>query len=625
MSPARVMSPARAAFGADLVPGIGTRFRLWAPSCPRVELEVLQATRWVSHPMSVSAEGWHELMVAEAGAGFRYRFKVHMDSGTSLTVPDPASRSNPDGVHGPSEVINANRHEWRTAAWRGRPWSEAVIYELHIGTFTDEGTFLGAIRRLPELAALGITALQVMPLAAFSGTRNWGYDGVLPFAPAACYGRPDDLKTFIDAAHAEGMMVLLDVVYNHFGPDGNYLHAYCPQFFNPAHRTPWGAAINFDGPWNRPVRDFFVQNALYWVLEYRFDGLRLDAVHAIHDDSETDIVCEIGAALAQAAGASPGPPRHLHLVLENHANQPEYLERGADGTPLCATAQWDDDVHHALHVLVTRETDGYYTDYAATPLEQLGRSLTEGFAYQGEHSHYGKAARGAKSAHLPPTAFVGFLQNHDMVGNRAFGDRIAAIADAALMPAAYGCLLLTPQPPMLFMGEEFAASSPFLYFCDFGGDLAKAVREGRRHEFLQFAAFGDEEAIARIPDPNAPATFAASKLHWDERETEGHRQQLGLVRELLALRRRYLVPRVALLRHGGRYRVWGELLGMDWDFPDGSSWHALANFGRSATAIAELPGGETIFCRGIGRPPAGREDEGARLDGGAILITQSGI
>ena len=360
-------------FGAQLLAGGGARFRLWAPGAECVEVQLQRGADHALHRMR-TANGWHELIVREAGAGSRYKYVVHRGAQSPLAVPDPASRFNPDGVHGASVVVDPDSYRWREASWSGRPWSEAAIYELHVGAFTAEGTYAAARRRLPELAALGVTAIELMPLAAFPGGRNWGYDGVLPFAPAACYGSPDELKALIDAAHSAGLMVLLDVVYNHFGPDGNYLHAYCPEFFNPGHRTPWGAAINFDGALNATVRDFFVHNALFWLEEYRFDALRLDAVHAIRDDGTPDIVCEIARAMHQAAGRA----RQRHLVLENHANQSGYLVRDSRGAPVYATAQWNDDAHHALHVLISGETDGYYADYASAPLMHLGRSLAVG-------------------------------------------------------------------------------------------------------------------------------------------------------------------------------------------------------------------------------------------------------
>jgi maltooligosyltrehalose trehalohydrolase len=450
-----------------------------------------------------------------------------------------------------------------------------------------------------------------MPVAAFPGRRGWGYDGVLLFAPAACYGSPDDLKALVDAAHALGLMVMLDVVYNHFGPEGNYLHAYCPQFFNPAHRTPWGAAINFDGEMNKTVREFFVHNARFWIEEYRFDGLRLDAVHALRDGSTPDIVCEIARALRDG----PGRERHIHLALENNANQPRYLERDMDGEPIYATAQWDDDVHHALHVLTTGETDGYYADYASAPLEKLGRALAEGFAYQGEYSSFRGKMRGQPSGVLPPGAFVGFLQNHDMVGNRAFGGRIHTVADAHRLAAAYVCLLLTPEVPMLFMGEEFAASTPFLYFCDFGPELALSVSNGRRREFKRFAAFADDAACAGIPDPNAEATFDASKLRWEERGHAPHAERLEFVRELLALRRRHLIPHLPFFKHGGEFGVEESLLRAEWRATDGTVWHLLAHFGAHPVAT-RLPPGERVYSTGI-RHDGARQ---AQLGSGAAMV-----
>ncbi|HTQ77777.1 MAG TPA: DUF3459 domain-containing protein, partial [Burkholderiales bacterium] len=423
---------------------------------------------------------------------------------------------------------------------------------------------------------------------------------------------PDDFKLLVQEAHARGLMVLLDVVYNHFGPEGNYLHAYAPQFFNPAHHTPWGAAINFDGEMSRTVRDFFVHNALYWVEEYRLDGLRLDAVHAIRDGSSPDIVCEIGQALRQG----PGGSRHVHLVLENDANRAAYLERGAGGAPRCATAQWNDDVHHALHVLVTGERDGYYADFAAAPLARLGRALAEGFAWQGEPSEFRNGARrGEPSGHLPPAAFISFLQTHDQVGNRAFGERIHALADARLERAALACLLLAPQPPLLFMGEEWAASTPFLFFCDFGPDLAQAVAEGRRREFARFAAFSHAEARARIPDPGSAATFAASKLDWAEREAPAHRARLEEIRALLAIRRRHIAPRLAGARGGAQLEILNGALRVEWTLGDASRLRLLANFGAEPALLPPRLAGEAIYA--LGASDAGAE---LRLEPGGVHL-----
>ncbi|MEO7208834.1 MAG: malto-oligosyltrehalose trehalohydrolase [Steroidobacteraceae bacterium] len=601
-------------FGCALKPEGGARFRLWAPSCAAVMLELTlpRAGAAALHAMR-NLQGWHEIDVPDACDGASYRYIVNNRDGQAFAVPDPASRCNPEGVHAASIIVDPTSYAWQVPEWRGRSWPDAVLYELHIGTFTHEGTFAAARERLVDLKLLGVTALQIMPLAAFPGARNWGYDGVLQFAPAPCYGSPSDLKAFIDGAHTLGMMVLLDVVYNHFGPEGNYLHAYCPEFFNPAHRTPWGAAINFEGQGSRTVRDFFVHNALYWIEEFRFDGLRLDAIHAMRDRSSPDIVAQIAAAIH----AGPGLLRQVHLVLENNANQARYLEGDAEGEPRIATSQWNDDVHHALHVLVSGEADGYYADYAAQPLEMLGRSLAEGFAYQGEHSRFRDRPRGELSAQLPPAAFVGFLQNHDMVGNRAFGDRIQAFADSRLILAAYACLLLSPQVPMLFMGEEWAASTPFLFFCDFGPELAHSVSNGRRQEFKRFAAFADDAAVARIPDPNAESSFTASKLRWQERHVSPHRERLDFIRELLALRRHYLAPHLSRRARGGSFEIVNDVLRVEWRLADDRSWCLMAHFGEQAVYAALPETGTRVFSLGgvaVAAPQA-------RLEPGAVIAT----
>jgi maltooligosyltrehalose trehalohydrolase len=421
--------------------------------------------------------GWFELSVPRADTSTRYAYRIDGDA----LVPDPASRANPDDVHAASAIVDPLAFDWPDAAWRGRPWHEAVIYELHVGCFTPHGRFDNAIERLDALAALGVSAIELMPVADFAGRRGWGYDGVLPFAPDASYGTPADLKRLVAAAHARGLMVLLDVVYNHFGPEGNYLHRYARAFFNDSVHTPWGAAIDFDGARSRTVRDFFIHNALYWVEEFRFDGLRLDAVHAMHDRSPLFITDEI----AQALHAGPGRERHVHLVLENDLNDAARLAPRADAAPRHVSAQWNDDVHHALHVIATGEHDGYYADFAAEPQRLLGRALAEGFGFQGDVSHWrGGKPRGTPSAHLPPLAFVNSLQTHDQVGNRALGERIGVLAErrgrTPALRALIACVLLAPAVPMLFMGEEYAADTPFLYFCDFEGALAQAVTEGRR-------------------------------------------------------------------------------------------------------------------------------------------------
>ncbi len=577
-------------FGAEPLGDGGVRFRYWAPSCAQAMLEI------VAEDVSVKATqrmrrgegGWHECVAAQAGAGTRYRFRL----ADGLSVPDPASRCNPLGVHGPSEVVDPLAFDWQDGAWRGRPWHEAVLYELHVGSFTPEGSFEAAAARLGALCELGVTAVQLMPLAQFSGERGWGYDGVLPFAPHASYGSPDALKRLIDTAHGLGMMVMLDAVYNHFGPEGNYLPAGCPEFFHAAHRTPWGAAINFDAPGSEVVRRFFIDNALYWVEEFHLDGLRLDAVHAIRDDSPRHIVADIADALRQG----PGRERPVHLVLENDANLASLLLRDDHGRPLIARAQWNDDLHHAAHVLATGEVDGYYADYADAPAALLGRALAEGFVYQGQPSATrGGAPRGEPSGGLPSQAFVTFLQTHDQIGNRAFGERLDALADTARVEALLACVLLAPPVPMLFMGEEFAASTPFLYFCDFHDELARRVTDGRRAEFAGFPAFADESARARIPDPNAVETFIASKLPWAERSTARGQRRLALIGELLALRRRRLVSRLATQRGGGTLETRGEAFIVEWRLGDGTGWCLRANFGEAPVAVANRPHEESIY------------------------------
>lgn len=595
-------------FGSHWGPDGATRFRLWAPGAARVQLELLgPSTRSVAG-MQPLADGWHELETRDAPPGTLYRFVL--DDG--LAFPDPASRRNPQDVHGPSEVVDPGDYDWQDGDWRGRPWEEAVVYEMHVGAFTPEGTFAAAAARLPELAALGITAIELMPVADFPGRRNWGYDGVLTFAPDAAYGAPAELKAFVDRAHALGLMVLLDVVYNHFGPEGNYLHAYCPAFFNPGHATPWGAAINFDGDGNRTVREFFVHNALYWITEFHFDGLRLDAVHAIRDHSARHIVAEIADALR----AGPGRDRPVHLVLENDANEARWLARAPGGKPLCASAQWNDDLHHAAHVLLTGERDGYYADYADAPVARLGRAFAEGFVYQGEPSAFRDGApRGEPSAHLPPTAFVSFLQTHDQVGNRALGQRLHALAPAWRERAALACLLLSPHVPMLFMGEEFAASTPFLFFCDFGPELARAVREGRRREFARFTGFSDPAALARIPDPGSEATFESSRLRWEERDHGAHRDRLDLVRRLLELRHRHVTPRLAGTESGGSLELLNGALRVEWRLGDGARLRLLANLEAAALEVPPPLAGEVIYADGATPAP-----NGLRMEPGAVHV-----
>lgn len=570
-------------FGAELTDG-GVRFRLYAPTAKRVDLIFTNGHAGPESREALAAHngGWFEATLQAAHAGTRYAFSL---DGAELRVPDPASRFQPEGVHAASVVIDPLAFAWPDDGWRGRPWNEHVFYELHVGTFTPEGTYAAAQRKLGHLVELGITAIELMPLAEVPGTRNWGYDGVLPYAPTRNYGTPSELKALIAAAHARGLAMYLDVVYNHFGPEGNYLHGYAPTFYTERHKTPWGAAIDVEASEREDVRAFFIENALYWTQEYRFDGLRLDAVHAIFDGADRHFLRELARTVHERSD------RPVNLVLENELNEAPLIEAGF-------RAQWNDDAHHAMHVLATGERDGYYADYAVDTVARLGRALTQGFIYQGEFSEHKGAQRGTPSAHLPLGSFVTFLQNHDQIGNRPFGDRITAVASEAALRALVAVLLLAPEPPLLFMGEEWGASTPFLFFCDFGPELARAVTEGRRSEFGSFAAFADPAARDRIPDPAAPTTFERSILRWDEREREPHRAWLAYYHALLAIRRSEVAPRIADLRGPEasfeaigvtglrvRFTLTGGTLALD------------ANLGSTATpGFTTLPGGNVLFA-----------------------------
>jgi 1,4-alpha-glucan branching enzyme/maltooligosyltrehalose trehalohydrolase len=583
-------------FGAEVRTDGSVRFRLWAPAATRVDLVLERAEHGTSErlPMKRVEGGFFESLTPIARAGSRYRYRID----DRLDVPDPASRANPDDPNGASEVVDPTAFEWNEGGWSGRPWNDAVVYELHVGAFTPGGTFRSAIERLPYLAALGVTAIELMPIADFPGRRNWGYDGVLLFAPDASYGTPSDLKRLVEAAHRQGLMIFLDVVYNHFGPEGNYLHAYAPAFFTDRHHTLWGEAINCDGEDSRPVRDFFVHNTLYWLEEYRFDGLRYDAVNAIRDSSQVHILDEIAAAVH----AGPGRQRSIHLVLENDDNAAHYLHpHDAVGY----RAQWNDDAHHAMHAAATGEHDGYYVDYLPQPAVHLARCLAEGFDYQGEESTYRHRQRGEPSAALPPTAFVNFLQNHDQVGNRAFGDRITRLAPERVVRCLTAILLLAPQPPLLFMGQEYAAATPFQFFCDFGPELAAAVRRGRQAEFTRFSCFAEVAGRESIPDPNDGATFARSKLDWRELDLPEHAAWHGYHRALLALRHSDIVPLLPHLHgHAGRASVFADAaFEVAWSGGHGEQLTLVANLSEAALAAPPAPPGRLIHATLPGAAP----------------------
>ena len=545
-------------FGAEPRPNGTTSFRIWAPSCPTLQLRLIDQTI----PMRAEPGGWHSV-VADAGPGAEYTYV--MPDGTN--VPDPASRMQADDVHGPSVVVDPAAFEWKHADWTGRPWHETVLYELHVGLM---GGFTGLEKRLPELAALGITAIELMPLADVPGARNWGYDGVLPFAPDRRFGTPDELKSLVDTAHGLGIMVFVDVVYNHFGPDGAYIHAFAEDFFRHDITTPWGASIDFR---RREVRDYFEHNALYWLEEYRIDGLRFDAVHAI---SEEDFLVDMAHKLRDATKG-----RHVHLVLEHEDNRVALLAPGL------YDAQWADDAHHCLHVLLTGESEGYYADFQdATHL--LARCMSDGFAYQGQIAPHLGRPRGEPSGGLPTTAFVICLQNHDQIGNRAFGERLTRLADPAGLRAAMVFLLLSPFVPMLFMGEEHASTTPFLFFTSHNDELAALVDAGRRNEFKAFEAFKNVAMRDRIPSPNDPATFEASR---PEPTDLSYAEWMG---QLLRLRREFVMPGLPGCRSlGAKVLAEGAVRG-EWAMGDGQVLTITLNLG-STTVETPPPDRRALF------------------------------
>ena len=552
--------------GATLQPDGATVFSLWAPDARNVALRLGDGSL---HSLHHQDDGWYSARVS-CGAGARYRFLID----EQLSVPDPASRYQPKGIDGPSCVVDPAAFAWQHTDWQGRPWHESVIYELHPAAC---GGYDGIRQRLAELQQLGITAIELMPISEHPGQRNWGYDGVFPFAPQSSLGTPDQLKRLIDEAHGLGIMVLLDVVYNHFGPHGNYLGDYAKRFFREDLSTPWGASIDFSRP---EVADFFCENALMWLTDYRIDGLRLDAVHAIQD-------ADFLTTFAQRVRDSLPSDRHVHLMLENEHNQASLLEAGYD-------AQWNDDGHHALHVLLTGEDESYYSDFAQDTTIKLARCLREGFIYQGEPDRNG-TPRGEPSSQLPPTAFILFLQNHDQIGNRALGERLINLADHRAIKAALGLVLLCPMIPLLFMGEEWGCEQPFLYFTDHPQDLANAVREGRRNEFADFKAFADEQLRQRIRDPNAPASYLSSV---PDRETGNPTLQedwLAYYRSLLQARHRHIIPRLPGTESDGTKILGEKAVCACWRLGDGSRLRIELNLSEHAVQVSPPDPGSTLI------------------------------
>jgi maltooligosyltrehalose trehalohydrolase len=525
----------------------GVRFRLWAPSATRVDV-MIEAPAGV-HRLTGEPDGYHSALVPGLAAGARYRYRLDGDA----TYPDPASRSQPEGVHGHSEVVDPHAFRWTDAGWGGLDPAGLVIYELHVGTFTGGGTFDAAVERLDDLARLGVTAIELMPVAEFSGTRNWGYDGVGLFAPESAYGGPEGLRRLVDAAHRRGLGVILDVVYNHLGPEGNYLPAVTGgRFFTDRHHTPWGDAINYDGPDSGPVRSFVLANALYWAREYHVDGLRLDATHAIVDDSPVHLLEEIAARLHALE------PRRVVIAEDDRRDARLVRPRGHGGYGL--DAAWADDLHHQLRRLTAGDHEGYFARFGGTVPEVVD-TLRRGWSYDD----------GARA--LPPSAFVHCIQNHDQVGNRALGERLNHQVAPPVYRALSALLMLSPYTPLLWMGQEWAASTPFQYFTDHPESLGRLVTEGRRREFRRFSAFSDPAARERIPDPQAEETFVRSKLRWEETGRMPHRGMLALYRELLALRR----SEPALRR------------------PDRDGMTVTAAGARGLTLRREAPGGAAIL------------------------------
>lgn len=554
-------------FGAEVKVDGSVRFRLYAPAIEQVQLQL--DTQPDPLRLRRDRDGWHELITGAARIGTCYRFLLP----DGLAVPDPASRFQPRDVSGPSQVVAPGSFLWHDSAWTGRRWEDTVLYELHIGTFTEEGTFQAAIARLDHLADLGVTAIEIMPVADFPGRRGWGYDGVLLFAPDSAYGHPDDFRALVDAAHQRGLSVILDVVYNHFGPDGNYIATYNPDILTSRHKTNWGDAVNYDGDGSHVNREFVIHNALYWIEEFHVDGLRLDAVHAIIDDSSYHLLDELADRVRTTI-----PDRPIHLILENEKNQACRLDRSKNGEPRHYTAQWNDDIHHVLHTAGTHEDAGYYKDYKGDT-NLLGRALAEGFALQGQCTSTAEPVKGEPSAYLPPTAFVAFIQNHDQIGNRALGERINALVNPEVVRALAAIYLLLPQVPMLFMGEEWCATQPFPYFCDFPEDLGSKIRDGRRAEFSKFPEFHDPAQQNRIPDPLAEETFRSAKLVWSELGNPAQAEWLGFYRHLLEVRRHRIQPLLPHIQaNAGHFTVIGPAaVHVCWKVTHGRKLHLRLN------------------------------------------------
>ncbi len=579
----------------------GVRFRVWAPKAQDVTLVLEDEGRALT--MQPQREGYFELFVEGIGAGARYRYRLNAQP----PFPDPASRYQPEGVHGPSQVVDPSAYKWQDEVWHGVAHEDLVFYELHVGAFTPEGTFRGVQDKLPYLRDLGITAIELMPVADFPGRWNWGYDHAALYAPSRAYGTPDDLRALVDAAHAHSLAVFLDVIYNHLGPDGAYLAAYAPMF-TEKHHTPWGGAINLDDEGSTGVRHFFIDNALHWLREYHIDGFRLDATHALIDDSPTHFLAEFGEAVARF---DEGPRR---FVIAEDARNLNYFVQPRDAGGHGLDGVWADDFHHLIRHLTAGDADGYYADYAGTTMHEVAEALEKGWYFDGKPSPTTGGPRGTDASAVRPENCVFCIQNHDQIGNRPVGDRLSDDVPLSIFHAVTALLLFAPELPLLFMGQEWGASTPFQFFADHNEELGRLVSAGRKDEFKDFTGFGDE-----VPDPQDPGTFHRSKLNWNETNSPPFSLTLNLHRALLKLRRELggaiearAVGLRSLVARRGRHTL---LLALDTDAvlpaPDGAEivLHTEEPDFSEKSLPPEIAGGEVRFQRAgaliMKRYPAG--------------------